>query len=118
MTLGGRTTSHQRWNSVVYVNVEIYNVQQRWNKVVYFNIEVNNELNWTIELNWTLKTLEIPDKMKLCPLQREAPFHEMIPRQITTNNNLKSRSSPWKISVKKFIFRKFAGLQAYSRQLY
>ena len=24
-----RTTSNQRWNNVVYVNVEIYNVQQR-----------------------------------------------------------------------------------------
>ena len=37
-----RRTSNQRWNNVVYVNLEIYNVQQRWNNVVCFNIELNN----------------------------------------------------------------------------
>ena len=42
MTSRRRTTSNQRWNNVVYVNVEIYNVQQRWNNVVYFNVELNN----------------------------------------------------------------------------
>ena len=35
-------TSNQRWNNVVYTNVEIYNVQQRWNNVVSFNVELNN----------------------------------------------------------------------------
>ena len=42
MTSRRRTTSNQCWNNVVYVNVEIYNVQQRWNNVVYFNVELNN----------------------------------------------------------------------------
>ena len=42
MTSRRRTTSNQRWNNVVYVNVEIYNVEQRWNNVVYFNFELNN----------------------------------------------------------------------------
>ena len=48
------------------------------------------------------------------PLKREAPFHVMIPRKSTINNNLKSSSNPSKICV----FSKCAGLQAYSRQLY
>ena len=51
-------------------------------------------------------------------LKREAPFHEMIPRKSTIINNLKSSCNPWKMCVKKFIFCKFAGLQAYSQQLY
>ena len=42
MTSRRRTTSNQRWNNVVYVNVEIYNVEQRWNNVVFFNVELNN----------------------------------------------------------------------------
>ena len=42
MTLRRRTTSNQRWNNVVYVNVEIHNVEQRWNNVVFFNVELNN----------------------------------------------------------------------------
>ena len=37
-----RTTSNERWNNVVYVNVEIYNVEQRWNNAVFFNVELNN----------------------------------------------------------------------------
>ena len=52
------------------------------------------------------------------PLKREAPFHEMIPRKSTINSNLKSSWNSWKICVKKFIFSKFAGLRAYSHQLY
>ena len=36
----------------------------------------------------------------------------------TINNNLKSSSNPWKICLKKFIFSKFGGLQACSRQFY
>ena len=42
MTSRRRTTSNQRWNNVVYVNVEIYNVQQRRINVVYFNVDLNN----------------------------------------------------------------------------
>ena len=42
MTSGSRTTSNQRWNNVVYVNVDIYNVQERWNSILYFNIDFNN----------------------------------------------------------------------------
>ena len=42
MTSRRRTTSNQRWNNVVYVNVEIYNVEQRWNNAVFFNVELNN----------------------------------------------------------------------------
>ena len=36
------TSHNQRWNNVVYLNVEIYSAQQRWNKVVYFSVELNN----------------------------------------------------------------------------
>ena len=42
MTLRGHTTSNQPWNIVVYVNVEICNVEQRWNNAVFFNVELNN----------------------------------------------------------------------------
>ena len=42
----------------------------------------------------------------------------MIHRKSTINNKLKSRQNPWNICVKKFIFIKLAGLQAYSQQLY
>ena len=31
-----------------------------------------------------------PSEKQLPPLKREAPFHEMIPRKNTINNNLKS----------------------------
>ena len=37
-----RTTSSQRWRNVVYVNVEVYNVQLRLINVVYFNIDFSN----------------------------------------------------------------------------
>ena len=37
MTSRRRTTSNQRWNNVVYVSVEIRNVEQHWN-----NVELNN----------------------------------------------------------------------------
>ena len=36
------TTSNQRWNDVVYFNVEIYNVEQRRINVVYFNADMSN----------------------------------------------------------------------------
>ena len=42
MTSRRRTTSNQRWNNVVYVNVKIYNVEQRWNNVLFFNVKINN----------------------------------------------------------------------------
>ena len=42
MTSRRYTMSNQRWNNVVYVNVEIHNVQPRWSNVVYFNVELNN----------------------------------------------------------------------------
>ena len=42
MTLQRHATSNQRWKNIVYVNVEIHNIEQRWNKVVFFNVEFNN----------------------------------------------------------------------------
>ena len=36
------TISNQRWNNIVYVHVEIYNVQQRQINVAYFNVDINN----------------------------------------------------------------------------
>ena len=49
MTSRLRTTSNQRWNNVVYVNVETYkveqrriNFEQRRINVVYFNVDLNN----------------------------------------------------------------------------
>ena len=42
MTSRRRTTSNQRWNNVVYLNVGIYNVEQRRINVAYFNVDVNN----------------------------------------------------------------------------
>ena len=35
-------TSNQRWNNVVYFNVEMYNVEQRRINIVYFNVDINN----------------------------------------------------------------------------
>ena len=52
------------------------------------------------------------------PLKHKPPFHEIIPRKSTINNKLKSSSNPWKVCLKKFIFSKSGGLQAYSQQLY
>ena len=52
------------------------------------------------------------------PIETWIPFHEMISRKSTINNNLKSSENPWKICVKKFIFSKFGGLLAYSQHLY
>ena len=34
--------SNQRWNNVVYVNVEIYNVEQRQINIIYFKVDINN----------------------------------------------------------------------------
>ena len=65
-----------------------------------------------------LKNEAPPSEKQIPPLKRETPFHKMIPSKSAINNNLKSSKNPWKICVKKFIFSKFAGLQAYSRQLY
>ena len=42
MTSRRWTISNQRWNNVVYVHVEIYNVEQRHINVVHFNIDINN----------------------------------------------------------------------------
>ena len=42
MTSRRRTTLNQRWYNVVYVNVEIYNVEQRWNNIVIFNVDFHN----------------------------------------------------------------------------
>ena len=52
------------------------------------------------------------------PLKHEAPYHEMIPRKCTINNDWKTAYHPSKICVNKFIFNKFPGLLAYSHQLY
>ena len=42
MTSRRRTTSNQGWKNVVYINVEIYNVEQRPINVVHFNVDLNN----------------------------------------------------------------------------
>ena len=42
MTSRRQTTSIQRWNIVVYLNVGIYNVEQRRINVVYLDIALNN----------------------------------------------------------------------------
>ena len=42
MTLQRRQTSNQRSNNVMYVNVEIYNVEQCQINVVHFNVDLNN----------------------------------------------------------------------------
>ena len=42
MTSRRWTVSNQRWNNVVYVHVEIYNIEQRQINVVYFNVDINN----------------------------------------------------------------------------
>ena len=42
MTSRGRTLPNQRWNNVLYVNVQIYNVEQRRINVVYFNFDISN----------------------------------------------------------------------------
>ena len=40
MTSRRRKTSDQRWNNVVYVNVQIYKVDQPWINVVYINVDL------------------------------------------------------------------------------
>ena len=42
MTSPHQTTSNQRWNNVVYVNVGIYNHEQRPINAAYFDIDWNN----------------------------------------------------------------------------
>ena len=42
MTSRRRAMSNQRWSNVVYVNVEIYNVEQRQINFVYFNVDITN----------------------------------------------------------------------------
>ena len=42
MTLRRWIISNQRWKNVVYVHVEIYNVEQRQINVIYFNVDINN----------------------------------------------------------------------------
>ena len=42
MTLRCRVMSNQRSNNVMYVNVEIYNVEKRQINVVYFSVDTNN----------------------------------------------------------------------------
>ena len=42
MTSRCGTTSNQRWNNVVYLNVRIYNVEQRLINVAYFSVDVND----------------------------------------------------------------------------
>ena len=37
-----------------------------------------------------LKNEGLPSEKQTPPLKREVPFHEMIPRKNTINNNLKS----------------------------
>ena len=34
--------SNQLWDNVVYVNVEIYNIEQRQINIAYFSVDVNN----------------------------------------------------------------------------
>ena len=65
-----------------------------------------------------LKNKAPPSEKQLPPHIETWSTHEMIPRKSTINNNLKSSENPWKMCVKKFIFSKFAGLEAYSRQFY
>ena len=65
-----------------------------------------------------LKNEARPSEKQIPPLKHETPLHEMIPRKSTINNNLKSSQNPWQIYVKKFIFIKFGGFQAFSRQFY
>ena len=42
MTSWRRKLSNQRWNNVVYVFVEIFNVEQRQISVVFFSVDINN----------------------------------------------------------------------------
>ena len=63
-------------------------------------------------------TPPLPSEKHPPQMKHEVSFHEMIPRKSTININLKSSYNPSKIWVKKFILSKFAGLQAYSQQLF
>ena len=65
-----------------------------------------------------IKNTPPSEKQPPPPMKHEVSFHEMIPRKSTININLKSGYNPSKIWVKKFILSKFAGLQAYSQQLF
>ena len=72
MTSRRHKTSNQRWNNVVYVNIEIYNVEQsrinvgnfksdlsnirqRRNNVVNFNVDFHNtEQSWSNVVNMAI----------------------------------------------------------------
>ena len=42
MTSRSRTTSNQRWNKVVHVNVTVYKNKQRRTNIVYFKVDLKN----------------------------------------------------------------------------
>ena len=69
------TTSNQCWKNIVYVNVEIYNVQQHWNNVVYFNVELNNvrqgrnKLSFLTSIFITLGNIETT--LRIWPFERK-----------------------------------------------
>ena len=62
------TTSKQRWNNVVYINVEIYDVEQRQINIFYFNINFHNVGSWaTVKLRCEydhLKDIKIKPTVK------------------------------------------------------
>ena len=70
-----RTTSYQRWNNFVYVNVVICNVQQRWNNVVYLNVELNNvrqrrnKLSFSTSIFTTLGNVQTT--LRIWPFQKK-----------------------------------------------
>ena len=85
MTSRRRTTSNQRWNNVVYVNVEIYNVEQRWNNAVFFNVELNNvetTLSFSTSIFTTLGNVETtlriwPFEKKKASIQKQNNIFEL-----------------------------------------
>ena len=42
MTSRRRAVSNERWNNVLYVNIEIYSVEQRQINFVFFKVDINN----------------------------------------------------------------------------
>ena len=90
-----RTTWNHRWNNVVYVNVEIYNVQQRWNKVVYFNVELNNARQ--LRNNFVIFNVD---------------FHNVGQRQNNiANMNIWKKIKPrFKNKIRFLSFKEYAGL--------
>ena len=90
--------------------IEIITPMLEWKKHEKMQQTRKRYKKWHAPLPLTNEPPLPPSNPPLPLLKCEAPFEKWFLEK--TNNNLKSSQNLWKIFVKKFIFSKFAGLQA------